>query len=137
MKSSSEITKAAIWILRNKSGTLRALNYMCATLMHSISQFYPILSNCLKPNYFLINPILKFENFFKILKKIKFKRSSSGQKTVMKFHRKNFQNASLIILRVPQTIGWMTHHNSYNFPKLEIFRDFRDFIENLSVRGQL
>ena len=92
MKSSSEITKAAIWILRNKSGTLRALNYMCATLMHSISQFYPILSNCLKPNYFLINPILKFENFFKILKKIKFKRSSSGQKTVMKFHRQNFQN---------------------------------------------
>ena len=70
--------------------------------MHSISQFYPILSNCLKPNYFLINPILKFENFFKILKKIKFKRSSSGQKTVMKFHR---QNAILIILRVPSTKG--------------------------------
>ena len=80
MKTSSEITKAAIWILRNYSGTLRALNYMCATLMHSISQFYPILSNCLKPNYFLINPIWKFLNFFKILKKIKFKRSSSRSK---------------------------------------------------------
>ena len=48
--------------------------------MHSISQFYPILSNCLKPNYFLINPIWKFLNFFKILKKIKFKRSSSRSK---------------------------------------------------------
>ena len=132
MKSSSEITKAAIWILRNKSGTLRALNYMCATLMHSISQFYPILSNCLKPNYFLINPILKFENFFKILKKIKFKRSSSGQKTVMKFHRQNFQNAILIILRVPSTIGWMTQKITIH----TIFQNWR-FFEIFAISSKI
>ena len=83
--------------------------------MHSIFKFYPILSNCLKPNYFLINPISKFENFFKILKKIKFKRSSSGQKIVIKFHWQNFDDFAF--LRVPLTIGRRLEQKIIQFDK--------------------
>ena len=80
--------------------------------MHSIFKFYPILSNCLKPNYFLINPISKFENFFKILKKIKFKRSSSGQKIVIKFHWQNFDDFAFLMVTL--TIGQTARTKKYS-----------------------